>query len=214
MPMDRCSKALATAALGVVLLASAAGAQEAPKRAFPDVPESHWAFDAVQDLAQRGIVRGYPDGTFGGSRAVTRNEAAVGLERFRQAAMKLADDYAKEHDRSRVRGPKAPQGDAGPRGPRGPQGEPGAIGPAGPDGLSVKEREELLQGLGEMRKDFDATKDLFVQLRDQMRQLRARLRAIDEEARRAGEQTEGAAGSLRKKGRSAPTPVPKAPLGL
>ena len=27
---------------------------------FPDVPRDHWAFDAVEQLRQRGIVRGYP----------------------------------------------------------------------------------------------------------------------------------------------------------
>ena len=27
---------------------------------FPDVPREHWAFDAVEQLRQRGIVRGYP----------------------------------------------------------------------------------------------------------------------------------------------------------
>ena len=32
---------------------------------FPDVPRDHWAFDAVEQLRQRGIVRGYPpQGTF------------------------------------------------------------------------------------------------------------------------------------------------------
>ena len=27
---------------------------------FPDVPRNHWAFDAVEQLRQRGILRGYP----------------------------------------------------------------------------------------------------------------------------------------------------------
>jgi hypothetical protein len=56
--------------LAAGLLASApALAQErgsardpAPVRAtpFPDVPRGHWAFDAVEQMRQRGILRGYP----------------------------------------------------------------------------------------------------------------------------------------------------------
>ncbi|MHB1456581.1 MAG: S-layer homology domain-containing protein, partial [Armatimonadota bacterium] len=39
---------------------------------FPDVPTDHWAYPAVQQLAEAGIIQGYPDGTFGGKRAMTR----------------------------------------------------------------------------------------------------------------------------------------------
>jgi hypothetical protein len=55
---------LVTAAL---LFAAPAGAQErgadpAPVRStpFPDVPRGHWAFDAVEQMRERGILRGYP----------------------------------------------------------------------------------------------------------------------------------------------------------
>jgi len=49
---------------------------------FPDVPEQHWARDAVADLAAKGILEGYPDGTFKGDRAATRWEMAMALHRF------------------------------------------------------------------------------------------------------------------------------------
>jgi len=49
---------------------------------FPDVPEQHWARDAVADLAAKGILEGYPDGTFKGDRAATRWEMAMALQRF------------------------------------------------------------------------------------------------------------------------------------
>ena len=54
---------------GCLLPAVPAAAQErgpaadpAPARAtpFPDVPRGHWAFDAVEQMRQRGILRGYP----------------------------------------------------------------------------------------------------------------------------------------------------------
>ena len=48
---------------------------------FPDVPENHWAYMMVQDLAYKGIVVGYPDGNYQGSRTLTRYEFAVALDR-------------------------------------------------------------------------------------------------------------------------------------
>jgi hypothetical protein len=48
---------------------------------FVDVPLNHWAYDAVQTLAAKGVVIGYPDGTFGGQRNLTRYEFAEALAR-------------------------------------------------------------------------------------------------------------------------------------
>ncbi len=59
-------------------LSSSASAQAAP---FLDTPTNHWAYEAVQDLAKKGIVIGYPDGTYGGKRPMTRYEFAVALDR-------------------------------------------------------------------------------------------------------------------------------------
>ena len=42
-----------------------------------DVPLKSWAYDAVNQLAKDGIIKGYPDGTFKGNRPMTRYEAAV-----------------------------------------------------------------------------------------------------------------------------------------
>lgn len=51
-------------AMLLLLLGPGAGAQtdSAPVRStpFPDVPRDHWAFDAVESLRQKGILRGYP----------------------------------------------------------------------------------------------------------------------------------------------------------
>ena len=43
---------------------------------FVDVPLNHWAYDSVQSLAAKGIIVGYPDGTFGGGKSLTRYEFA------------------------------------------------------------------------------------------------------------------------------------------
>src|SRR5665811_186917 len=48
---------------------------------FVDVPLNHLAYDAVQSLAAKGIVIGYPDGTFGGNRTLTRYEFAEATAR-------------------------------------------------------------------------------------------------------------------------------------
>lgn len=53
-----------------------------PAMGFPDVPEDHWAFGAVSYLVEAGLIEGYPDGTFGGSRTMTRFEAAMALARL------------------------------------------------------------------------------------------------------------------------------------
>jgi len=43
---------------------------------FVDVPLNHWAYDSVQSLAAKGVIVGYPDGTFGGANSLTRYEFA------------------------------------------------------------------------------------------------------------------------------------------
>lgn len=42
-----------------------------------DVPQGHWAYDAVSSLAEKGLVLGYPDGKFLGNRTMTRYEMAT-----------------------------------------------------------------------------------------------------------------------------------------
>jgi hypothetical protein len=47
--------------LSVVFAAPPAPAAEPPTRApFVDVPRDHWAYAAVEELRQRGILLGYP----------------------------------------------------------------------------------------------------------------------------------------------------------
>lgn len=41
-----------------------------------DVPEGHYAYDAVYDLIKRGVTGGFPDGTFRGKKLVSRYELA------------------------------------------------------------------------------------------------------------------------------------------
>ncbi len=43
---------------------------------FMDVPANHWAYDAISQLASRGVISGYPDGSFKGAQPSTRYEMA------------------------------------------------------------------------------------------------------------------------------------------
>ncbi|MCU0542263.1 MAG: S-layer homology domain-containing protein [Oscillatoriaceae cyanobacterium Prado104] len=63
-------------------------AQQA-RSTFPDVPANYWARPFIQSLTEKGIVTGYPDGTFRPTQAVDRDEFSAMI---RQA-----------FDRSRIR---------------------------------------------------------------------------------------------------------------
>ena len=63
---------------------------------FPDVPNNHWAYAAVSDLSRRGLVEGYPDGTFGGDRMLTRYEFAQIVYRAIQNGIVVDDRLVSE----------------------------------------------------------------------------------------------------------------------
>ena len=86
-------------ALGVTASAYAANP-------FSDVPAGHWAYDAVNKLAAEGVVDGYPDGTYGGDKLMTRYEMAqiVAKAMAKGANVdKLAAEFADELDSLGVR---------------------------------------------------------------------------------------------------------------
>lgn len=83
------------ALLGLLLL-PAAYAQTAPafvSKAPPtqvtltDVPAGHWSREAIGVLINKGILLGYPDGTFKGERPISRYEVAVILNRLIQSGL-------------------------------------------------------------------------------------------------------------------------------
>lgn len=81
---------------------------------FSDVAPSDWAYQAVADLSDQGIVEGYPDGTFRGTASITRYEMAQITARLmakedqysaeeRAVIDQLAAEYADELDSLGVR---------------------------------------------------------------------------------------------------------------
>ena len=65
-----------TAALTTALVVGAASTTFAAANPFSDVPSDHWAYDAVAQLADDGIIEGYGDGTYRGQNEITRYEMA------------------------------------------------------------------------------------------------------------------------------------------
>ena len=74
---------------------------------FSDVSTNDWAYQAVSDLSDQGVVIGYPDGTFRGERNITRYELAQIVARMmaredqlnaeqRATLEKLAGEFADE----------------------------------------------------------------------------------------------------------------------
>ncbi|GBC94901.1 S-layer protein SlpA [bacterium HR16] len=83
----RYTGAIALIAIAIVVLPAPAQTTE-----FKDVPPDHWAADAVKEVVAKGIMKGFPDGTFRGDQPVTRYELAVTLARFmRQVEESLKD---------------------------------------------------------------------------------------------------------------------------
>ena len=73
---------------------------------FPDVPENHWAYEYVKELAKQGVIEGYPDGTFKGDRMMTRYEFAAMLYKAMQKGInvnkKILDEFEVELERFRI----------------------------------------------------------------------------------------------------------------
>lgn len=79
----------------------AQAADGTPVLPFTDVPPDHWAYEALLNLAGvYGCVSGYPDGTFRGDAAVTRNEFAAGLDACLGVLTGLAQQRRAEQDQA------------------------------------------------------------------------------------------------------------------
>ena len=91
--------------LGLVVM-SLSNQCAAASNPFSDVPAGHWAYDALTELAEAGVVEGYGDGTFRGDKNITRYEMAqmvakaMGREDLSEADRlkleKLAAEFAAE----------------------------------------------------------------------------------------------------------------------
>ncbi len=85
--------------VAAVFTALVLGTAAVQAQSFPDVQPDHWAADAVERIADLGIVQGFPDGTYRGNESFTRYQAALVIERLllvltenTQAALALTQD--------------------------------------------------------------------------------------------------------------------------
>ncbi|NLY11574.1 MAG: hypothetical protein GX020_07820 [Firmicutes bacterium] len=85
------SKSLALV-VALIMLAGISTVGLAASNPFADVPADHWAYDSIVELAAVGLIEGYPDGTFGGSRMMTRYEAAMVFARALARLENLVED--------------------------------------------------------------------------------------------------------------------------
>ncbi len=144
--------------LALLAAAWAMPAKAQDQNPFKDVPTDHWAYQAVTDLQQKGIIVGYPDGYFRGQRTLTRYEFAVALER---ALQKI----------------QAMPGPAGPQGPPGPQGEQG---PPGPPGMTPEEVTELRNLTHEFQTDLANLGADVKQINQRLDELADQVKAINQ----------------------------------
>ena len=88
-----------TLAFFSVLLISPAKADytlEQGPDSYPDLPQNHWAYEAVATMARSGLVKGYPDGEFKGDRTMTRYEFAQIIQNAIQAGAEVDSRLVEE----------------------------------------------------------------------------------------------------------------------
>jgi hypothetical protein len=160
-----------------VIVAAPVFAQANPAQT---VPFDHWAYDAVNQLVQKGIIIGYPDGTFKGDRAMTRYEFAMAISRMLGVLPKGTGEA----------GPAGPAGAAGPAGPAGPAGDKGATGdtgatgPQGPAGVVDKSDLDAINKLcDEFKVELKQVRQDVGNLQDDVSDLSNRVGYLEEQAK-------------------------------
>lgn len=133
---------------------------------FPDVPENHWAYDALLVLKNDGLLIGYPDGLFKGQRPLSRYEFAVAINGMYMKLKQRLDGLSGKVDdlSSAAAGLKVPE----PSGPGGP-----SISRSDLD--AIKDRLEGLKGSIDAMKtwgnDIEALRKLMKEFEKDLAQL-------------------------------------------
>jgi len=65
---------------------------------FPDVPDNHWAYEALARMKKDGLLVGYPDGLFRGNRPASRYELAVAVHATYVHLKSITDGLQSEID--------------------------------------------------------------------------------------------------------------------
>lgn len=134
-------------ALLVLAFTAMLGSRASFAGVFADVPFDHWAYQAVEELAQAGVLEGYPDGSMRGPQAMTRYEFAVAVSRLYQWILKaIPEGLTKEDLEKALKDPAVIERFRGPAGAAGKDGAQGGQGEAGKDGKDGKDGQPGEQG--------------------------------------------------------------------
>lgn len=173
--------------LGVAIAITFAG--NAWAQVPPDVPPGHWAYDAIEELMNLGVLKGYPDGTFKGKVPMTRYEFAIAIRDALAAVRQQIDEV-----RSQIRPTPTPQPQPQPQ-PQPPRGEvftaeeKAKLGRIPADTADRLQRlEEAIARINRLATEFqDEVASLGVDVESAKRDLaslRRRVEAIEEELKR------------------------------
>ena len=168
--------------LGVAIAMTFAG--NAWAQVPPDVPPGHWAYDAIEELFDLGVLKGYPDGTFKGKVPLTRYEFAIAI---RDALAAVRQEI--EELRAQISGrPQGPQ-DGGTQGEVFTREEKEKLGKIPADTAErLQKAEEALARINRLATEFqDELASLGVDVESAKRDLtnlRRRVEAIEEELKR------------------------------
>lgn len=123
-----------------------------PDFRFSDVPEEHWADEAVRRVAALGVSEAFPTGEFQGTEFLTGYQTALLVARtldavdakmacgeragvdIATALLERVDELEGQIASGALQGPQGPTGPRGEQGPPGPPGPMGETGPPGQDG--------------------------------------------------------------------------------
>ena len=123
-----------------------------------DVPQNHWAYQAIRELVRLRILQGFPDGTFQPNRQVTRAEFAQAIAR----AYRVIDDRIRQLeqriDRIAPDTPTAPQ-------------------PTTPE-ARLRELQQAVQELQQLRSAVETLQRLAQEFEPELRQLNVGVRDL------------------------------------
>jgi hypothetical protein len=123
-----------------------------------DVPQNHWAYQAIRELVRLRILQGFPDGTFQPNRQVTRAEFAQAIAR----AYRVIDE--------RIRQLEGRVNQLAPDTPAAPQPSPLTE--------RVRELQQAVQELQQLRRAAETLQRLAQEFEPELRQLNASVRDL------------------------------------
>jgi hypothetical protein len=123
-----------------------------------DVPQNHWAYQAIRELVRLRILQGFPDGTFQPNRQVTRAEFAQAIAR----AYRVIDE--------RIRQLEGRVNQLAPDTPAAPQPSPLTE--------RVRELQQAVQELQQLRSAVETLQRLAQEFEPELRQLNASVRDL------------------------------------